>query len=79
MIPPASLTTLITNTPDAGFELAIKLARLVVKLTQPDAEVRSRLRNIYESDASALVAASHVVAVHFATIAAANNYWRDCA
>lgn len=78
MIPPASLTTLTTDTPDAGFQLAIKLARLAVKLTQPDAEIRSRLRSIYESDANALVAVSHVVAVHFATIAAANNYWKDC-
>ncbi|MCZ8206835.1 MAG: peroxidase [Aquidulcibacter sp.] len=79
MIPPPSLTTLTTDTPDAGFQLAIKLARLAVKLTQPDGEIRSRLRIIYESDANALVAVSHVVAVHFATIAAANNYWMDCA
>ena len=77
MIPPASLTTLTTDTPDAGFQLAIKLARLAVKLTQPDAEIRSRLRSIYESDANAMVAVSHVVAAHFATIAAANNYWMD--
>jgi hypothetical protein len=79
MIPPASLTTLTTDTPDSGFQLAIKLARLAVKFTQPDAEVRTRLRCVYESDATVLVAISHVVAVHFATIAAANNYWTDCA
>ena len=30
----------------------------------------------YADDPDALIAASHVVAVEFATIAAANNYWR---
>jgi len=30
----------------------------------------------YAHDPDGLIAASHVVAVEFATIAAANNYWR---
>jgi hypothetical protein len=34
------------------------------------------LRSVYETDADALIAASHVVAVNFATVAAANGYWR---
>ena len=33
------LTTLITDTPQAGFELAITLSRRGVKYTQPNAEV----------------------------------------
>jgi len=33
------LSTLITETPQAGFELAIKLSRMGVKSTQPDVEV----------------------------------------
>lgn len=76
MSSPALFATLKTETPELGFQLAIKLARLAVKLTQPDAEIRGRLREIYESDANSLVAASHVVAVHFATIAAANDFWK---
>ncbi|WP_256645060.1 hexameric tyrosine-coordinated heme protein [Thermomonas paludicola] len=70
------LTSLITDTPQAGFELAIKLSRVAVKYTQPSAEIRGQLRPDYAEDASALIASSHVVAVNFQTISAANNYWR---
>jgi hypothetical protein len=71
-----AIASLLTATPDEGFALAIKLSRLAVKLTQPDAEIRTSLRSEYEQDAMALVAASQVVATHFATIAAANDYWK---
>lgn len=70
------LETLVTDTPEAGFALAMKLSRMAVKLTQPSDEVRQKLRPIYEEDANALIASSHVVAVNFQTIAAANGYWR---
>ncbi len=70
------LTTLITATPQEGFELAITLSRRGVKYTQPDPEVLHKLRPAYANDANALIAASQVVAVNFQTIAAANNYWR---
>lgn len=72
----AWLPTLITDTPEAGFELALKLSRLGVKFTQPDAEARDRLRPDYAGDAKALIASSQVVATNFQTVAAANNYWR---
>ena len=39
--------------------------------------MRERLRPGYAEDADALVAISGVVATHFATVAAANDYWRD--
>lgn len=71
------LGSLITDTPQAGFELAIKLSRMGVKYTQPSAEVRDRLRPQYGEDATALIASSQVVATNFQTIAAANNYWRQ--
>ncbi len=70
------LTTLITDTPQAGFELAITLSRRADKYTQPDDEVRKRLRPVYSQDADSLIAVSQVVAINFQTIAAANNYWR---
>jgi hypothetical protein len=70
------LTTLITDTPQAGFELAITLSRRAVKYTQPDDEVRKRLRPVYSQDADSLIAVSQVVATNFQTIAAANHYWR---
>ena len=70
------LPSLKTETPQAGFELAVKLARVGVKVTQPSDEVRSHLRAAYEQDTAQLMAASHVIAVHFQTVAAANNYWR---
>jgi hypothetical protein len=71
------LPTLRTETPEAGYDLAVKLARVAVKLTQPDAAVRDRLRPEYAEDSDALIAVSQVVATHFATVAAANDYWRD--
>lgn len=70
------LPSLITETPEAGYELAVKLSRVAVKLTQPDAETRERLRPDYAEDADSLIAVSQVVATHFATVAAANGYWR---
>ena len=70
------LPTLITKTPEEGFQLAIKLSRMAVKKTQPDVEVLHRLRTEYAEDAAGLTAASHMVAVNFQTVAAANDYWR---
>lgn len=71
------LPTLKTATPEEGYDLAVKLARVAVKLTQPDTDVRDRLRPDYAEDSGALIAVSQVVATHFATVAAANDYWRD--
>jgi hypothetical protein len=70
------LPSLVAPTPQAGFELAIKLARMGVKYTQPSDAARKELRPAYERDAEALIASSHVIAVHFQTIAAANDWWR---
>ena len=70
------LTSLITDTPQAGFELAITLSRRGVKYTQPDVDMLKKLRPEYAGSADALTAASHVIAVNFQTVAAANNYWR---
>lgn len=70
------LTSLKTETPQEGFELAITLARKGVAYTQPSAEIRDKLRPEYANDADSLTLASQVVAVHFQTIAAANDYWK---
>jgi Hexameric tyrosine-coordinated heme protein (HTHP) len=69
--------SLITATAEEGRQLAMKLARLIVKATQPDEEVRGRLRDVYANDAGFLLQVCHVTAIEFATIAAANNYWRE--
>ncbi len=71
------LPTLITKTPEEGYNLAIKLSRMAIKLTQPDAEARDRMRPEYAEDADSLISVSQVVATHFATVAAANGYWKD--
>ncbi|HMQ71485.1 MAG TPA: hexameric tyrosine-coordinated heme protein [Rubrivivax sp.] len=70
------LPSLITETPQEGFELAIMLSRRGVKYTQPDVEVLKSLRADYANSAEKLTAASQVVAINFQTVAAANNYWR---
>jgi len=71
------LTSLITKTPQEGYELAITLSRRGVKYTQPDMEVLKKLRPEYANSADSLTAASQVIAVNFQTVAAANNYWRS--
>lgn len=71
------LPSLITASPQEGYELAVKLSRVAVKMTQPDAAAREAIRLDYEQDASALIAVSAVVATHFQTIAAANAYWKE--
>ena len=73
----AQQLSLLTDTPEEGFDLAVRLSRMGVSRTQPDREVLQSLRPAYDQNAQSLIAASHVVAVHFQTVAAANNYWRD--
>src|SRR5690606_32344912 len=48
------LPTLETANPEDGFALAAKLARVGVKLTQPSAELRDKLRASYEQDTAQL-------------------------
>lgn len=67
------LPSLAAPTPKAGFALAVKLARMGVEFTRPSDATRQELRPAYEKDAIALIAASHVIDVHFWTISAANN------
>ncbi|TAM04302.1 MAG: hypothetical protein EPN70_11810 [Paraburkholderia sp.] len=69
--------SLITATPEEGRQLAVKMARLVIKATQQDEAVRDKLRDVYANDASMLLQVGQVVATEFATIAAANRYWRE--
>ncbi len=69
--------SLITATPEEGFQLAVDLSRKGVTTTQPDKQVLFMLREVYSRDADALIACSQVIAIHFQTVAAANNYWKD--
>jgi hypothetical protein len=56
--------------------MAIPLARHSIHAMQKNLEVLMSGRAQYAHDPYGLIAAGHVVAVEFATIAAANNYWR---
>jgi hypothetical protein len=47
------------------------MARLIIKLTQPDASIQEQLRYAYASNPMILIAIAQVVAAEFATIAAA--------
>lgn len=69
--------SLITADADEGFALAIKLARRAVSTTQTNREILVEGRAEYSVDPDSLIAASQVVAIHFQTIAAANNYWHE--
>lgn len=70
------LQTLLTQTPEEGFELAVSLAQKGVVVTQPSEEIRQTLHPVYSRNADSLISVSQVVAIHFQTIAAANNYWK---
>lgn len=74
---PLELPSLITATPEDGFRLALKLARLGVGQTQHDKTVLRAGRADYAQDSAQLIQASQTVAIHFQTVAQANNFWRD--
>jgi hypothetical protein len=79
-IPAESLVpgnSLITATAEEGRALAILLARHSVHAMQKELDVLVTGRAQYAHEAKGLIAAAHVVAVEFATIAAANSYWRS--
>lgn len=70
------LDSLITDTPQEGRELAIKMSRKSIAAIQTDPEIRKKLRENYASDTAQLIASANVIAIEFQTIAAANNYWK---
>lgn len=63
--------TLITPTPEEGRVLTLALARHSIHAMQPDEELLKAGRPKYSTNADSLIAASQVVAIEFATIAAA--------
>ena len=69
--------SLITDTPYEGRQLAIKLARKSIGEMQSDSAVKKAVRAVYSTDGAILIEAAEVIAIEFATIAAANNYWRE--
>ena len=80
-VPDSELTmvpggTLLTATPEQGRALAFAMARHSIHNIQPDLDVLKGGRPTYSTSPDSLIAAGHVVAVEFQTIAAANDYWR---
>ena len=68
--------SLITATAEEGRALALTLARHLIHNIQPDLDVLRAGRAVYAPNPDSLIAAAHVVAVEFQTIAAANRYWQ---
>ena len=68
--------SLITETPQEGRELAILLARRSIRAIQADGEVFKAGRLKHGENPDSLIDVAHVIAVEFATVAAANHYWR---
>lgn len=71
------LRSLKTNTPQEGFELAILLAQKGIEYTQPSEAIRKKIRPKYSKNPNNLIAASEVIAIHYQTVAAANDYWKS--
>ena len=68
--------TLIVEIPEEGRALAITLAQRTIHNIQPDLDVLQGGRPNYSTTPDSLIAAAHVVAAEFQTIAATNDYWR---
>src|SRR6056297_2469894 len=71
------LPSLVKETPEQGFDLAISMARKAVTATQTDTEILHALRPNYSHDPESLIDVSGVVASYFATVAEANGYWLE--
>ncbi len=71
------LPTLKTDTPEEGYNLAVTLARKAISMAQPNEVIRKILRPTYANNANSLIFVSQVIAIHFQTVAAANNYWNN--
>jgi hypothetical protein len=70
------LPTLETDSPQEGIELAVKLSRLGMMLSQPSNHIEKETRGSKTLSPTQLIAAAHVIALNFQTIAAANDWWR---
>jgi hypothetical protein len=70
------LSTLQTVTPQEGFELAAKLSQLGMLLSQPADDVGKGSPADRPTTRTQLIAAAHVIALNFQTIATANDWWR---
>ncbi|WP_204076396.1 hexameric tyrosine-coordinated heme protein [Planotetraspora phitsanulokensis] len=68
--------SLITASPEDGRALAVLIARNTIHAIQPDVEVLRRNRGEDAADPDGRAVAAHMISIEFATIAAANNYWR---
>lgn len=70
------ISSLKTRTPQEGYELAIKLATKGIEYVQPDINIRKKIRPKYSRNPDNLIAAAEVIAIHFQTVAQANDYWK---
>ena len=70
------LPTIETDSPQEGIELAVKLSRLGMMLSQSSNHSDKESRATKNLSPALLIAAAHVIALNFQTIAAANNWWR---
>lgn len=68
--------SLITATPEEGRKLAITLAQHTIHNIQPCLNKLKEGRGKYSNNPADLIQAAQVIAAEFATIAAANNYWK---
>ena len=71
------LTSLKTDTPQEGYELAIEMAKKGVTYMQPSLDTRQAAWSVYTERGESLMFGSLVIATHFQTIAEANHYWLE--
>ncbi|MBW1294429.1 hexameric tyrosine-coordinated heme protein [Aquimarina litoralis] len=70
------LPSLITNNPQEGFELAIKLSQMGIKASNSNNELFKNTELNYYPNVIRASNLSQLIALSFHTIALANNYWK---
>jgi hypothetical protein len=71
------LSTLHTDTPQDGFELAVKISHLGMMVSQTSADDGCGAHPIERNSSTQFIQIAHVIALNFQTIAAANDWWRQ--
>ncbi len=70
------LETIKTAPVGQGVKMPLKLSRMGVKYSHPDAAVRNKLCENYTKNTDSLTVVSEIVATHFQTIMQASGLWK---
>src|SRR5699024_12818414 len=71
------ISSLITETPEDGYQLAVQLSRKAISTMMPDLEIRKKMYQDYIGDARNITHESEVVAIHLHTLSQSIDYMKE--